>query len=152
LAFLVEEEMQIRVAGPDDAGEVARLLEAFNGPPVSVEQARGRLIAAQGVETALLAEVEGRAVGFAAVRVVPYLSDDVPYAELTELYVEAAHRRRGVGQALLGRAAAIARERGAAELLLLTGLENRAAQAFYRAMGCSDFALAMSLPLGEEET
>src|SRR5438045_2035796 len=121
--------MQIRVAGPEDAGELALLLEAFNGPSVSTEQARRRLIAAEGVETALLAKVEGRSVGFAAVRVVPYLSDDVPYAELTELYVEAAHRRRGVGRALLERAAGIARERGAAELLLQTGLENRTAQA-----------------------
>ena len=144
--------MQVRVAGPEDAAELARLLEAFNGPPVSVEQARGRLLAAQGVEAALLAEVEGRVVGFAAVRVVPYLSDDVPYAELTELYVEGAHRGQGVGRALLEQAAGIARERGAAELLLQTGLNNQPAQAFYRAMGCHDYGLVMRLPFGAEET
>jgi ribosomal protein S18 acetylase RimI-like enzyme len=88
-------------------------------------------------------------VGFAALRVVPYLSDDVPYAELTELYVEAAHRRQGVGRALLERASGIARERGAAELLLQTGLENRAAQAFYRAIGFHDYGLVMCLPFRE---
>src|SRR5712691_5055763 len=110
--------MLIRTAGPGDAAALARLLEAFNGPGASEAQTRQRLLAAQGIETALLAEVEGEAVGFASLRLVPFLSDDVPHAELTELYVDPAHRRRGIGRALVRRVETLAAERGATELVL----------------------------------
>jgi ribosomal protein S18 acetylase RimI-like enzyme len=140
-----------RIAQPDDAPLLTPLLEAFDGPPISVEQVQQRLLAIQGIETVLLAEVEGQTVGFASLRVVPYLSDDVPRDELTELYVEAAYRRRGVGRALLERVEAMARERGATELVLLTGQGNQTAQAFYRAIGFRECALAMEKPLGGDE-
>jgi ribosomal protein S18 acetylase RimI-like enzyme len=135
--------MIIRTASPDDAPSLARLLEAFNGPPVSAEQAHTRLLAIHGVETVLVAEIEGEAVGFASLRLIPYLSDDAPYAELTELYVADTHRRRGIGHALLERAEALARERGAAEIILLTGQTNETAQAFYRSLGYGEYGLAM---------
>jgi ribosomal protein S18 acetylase RimI-like enzyme len=102
-----------------------------------------RLLAIQGLETVLLAEIEGEAVGFASLRLIPYLSDDGPYAEVTELYVADAHRRQGIGRALMERAEALARERGAEELILLTGQTNHAAQALYRALAFEDYALAM---------
>ena len=143
--------MIIRVAQPEDAPVLLPLLEAFDGPPISVEQVRQRLLAIQGVETVLLAELEGQAVGFASLRLVPFLSDDVPRAELTELYVEAAYRRRGVGRALLERVEALARESGARELALLTGRNNRTAQAFYRTIGFRECALAMEKPLDVDE-
>lgn len=139
--------MVIRVAALEDAPALAPLLEAFDGPPVSEAQTRSRLLAIRGIETVLLAEVEGRAVGFASLRLVPYLSDDLPHAELTELYVDPAFRRRGIGRALLERVEALAVKRGAAELVLLTGRNNHEAQAFYRALGFRDAALAMDKPL-----
>ncbi len=133
----------VRIATPADAPDLARLLEAFNGPTVTPAQAARRLEGMRGVETALLAVVAGRPVGFACLRVVPFLSDDAPYAELTELYVERLYRRQGVGRALVAAAEALARERGARELFLLAGLSNGDAQAFYRALGYGDEALAM---------
>ena len=100
-----------------------------------------------------LAEAGGRLVGFASLRLVPYLSDDVPLAELTELYVDTSYRRRGIGRALVARVEALAHERGATSLHLLTGLRNAEAQAFYRALGFSDLALAMAKSLrGTEAT
>lgn len=138
----------IRVAAPEDSLDLARLLEAFDGPAVTPEQAESRLRAVQGVETAVLAEVAGRAVGFASVRVVSFLSEDTPYAELTELYVERLYRRQGIGRALVEYVEALARKRGATSLQLLTGLDNRDAQAFYRALGYLDDALAMRKRLG----
>jgi ribosomal protein S18 acetylase RimI-like enzyme len=137
----------IRTATPDDAPALARLLEAFNGPPVTPDQARRRLLAMRDVETAFIAEVEGEAVGFASLRVVPYLSDDAPYAELTELYVAPEYRRRGIARALMAHAEALAKERGAGEVILLTGLDNEEAQAFYRALGYGDYGLAMQRSL-----
>jgi ribosomal protein S18 acetylase RimI-like enzyme len=133
----------VRIATPDDAASVARLLEAFNGPPVTPAQAAARMAACVGLETTLLADVDGQTAGLACLRVIPYMSDDRPYAELTELYVEASYRRQGVGRALLRSAEALAAQRGAAELILLTGPENAAGQAFYRALGYSDYGLAL---------
>jgi ribosomal protein S18 acetylase RimI-like enzyme len=142
--------MLIRIAGPEDAAALARLLDAFNGPLVSEAQTRRRLLAAQGIETVLLAEVESEAVGFASLRLVPFLSDDVPRAELTELYVDPTHRRRGIGRALVRRVEALAMERGATELVLLTGLDNQEAQAFYRRLGYRETALAMGRALNRQ--
>jgi ribosomal protein S18 acetylase RimI-like enzyme len=137
----------IRLATPDDAAALTRLLEAFNGPPLSEAQTRWRLLAIEGVETVFLAVVEGEAAGFASLRLVPYLSDDVPRAELTELYVEPVYRRRGIGRALVQQAEVLAIERGATELILLTGLNNQDAQAFYRRLGYREAALAMDRAL-----
>ena len=58
-----------------------------------------------------------------------------PYAELTELFVEEAYRRLGVGRALVAYAEQLARQSGAGELFILTGADNLPAQAFYRALG-----------------
>jgi hypothetical protein len=44
--------------------------------------------------------------------------------------------------ATLGDAAALA------ELILLTGFDNAGAQAFYRALGYGDYALALRRPIG----
>ena len=44
-----------------------------------------------------LAEDEGRAVGLLSLRLVPYLDQDVPYAEVMNLYVRPEARRGGVG-------------------------------------------------------
>jgi ribosomal protein S18 acetylase RimI-like enzyme len=137
----------IRLATPDDAAALTRLLEAFNGPTLAEAQTRRRLLAIEGVETVFLAVVEGEAAGCASLRVVPFLSDDVPRAELAELYVDPPYRRRGIGGALVRYAEALAIERGATELILLTGLNNHDAQAFYRRLGYREAALAMERSL-----
>lgn len=54
---------------------------------------------------------------------------------LNDLYVEPAHRRAGVGLALVGAAIAHARSRGAARLELATEHGNAGALALYRSLG-----------------
>ncbi len=144
--------LTIRHATENDAAAVARLVTELNEtvgadglPPgadklpenviVSVEQARQRLRATAGVETALLAELDSVAVGLVAVRIVPYLGQDAPFAEVTQLHVAPGHRRRGIARALMTRAEGLARERGCTSVHLITGRDNAAAQAFYRAVG-----------------
>jgi GNAT superfamily N-acetyltransferase len=109
----------------------------------AVKRLAARLADPKCVETPIIAQVEGRAVGFACLRLVPSLCYDPTYAELTELFVEEACRRRGIGQALVAYAEQLARASGARELVLLTGLGNAQGQAFYRALGYADWALAM---------
>ena len=87
------------------------------------------------METPLLAEVQGRAIGFAAVRVVPGLFYAAQRAELTELFVEEAYRRQGAGGALVAYAERLARESGAEELWVLTSPANPLARTLYQARG-----------------
>jgi GNAT superfamily N-acetyltransferase len=140
-----------RIATAGDVEALAELITAFNVPypgvPVSAAQAASRLAATQGIETTILAEVDGQAAGFACLRLVPYMSGDDLYAELTDLFVAEAFRRRGVASALMAHVERLALGAGASGILLLTGFDNPGAQAFYRAVGYADFALAMNKSL-----
>src|SRR5215216_173028 len=107
--------LTIRMATPDDAAALAHLNAAFNGIDEPPDQLAARMPAVRDIETALLAEYDGELAGFACLRVVPCLLYPAPYAELTELYIEPAYRRRGVGRALIAAVERLARERGADE-------------------------------------
>jgi len=135
------------VATSEDAEALARLNGLFNrvfDPPQTLAH---RLEDPRRVETPILAEINGCVVGFSAVRVVPCVFYGTPHAELTELFVEEAWRRRGVGRALMKHTENLAREKGATSLLLLVGFKNAEAQAFYRALGYADRDLAMEKKL-----
>ncbi len=83
-------------------------------------------------------------MGFAALRLVPSLFYPEPHAEMTELYVEDACRRQGIGRELVKFVECMVVEMGAHELWLMTGLENHAAQDFYRSLGYDHQDLALS--------
>ena len=141
------DKVTTRVATPDDAYELVRLNRAFNGVDEPPERLALRLCDLQRVEIPILAEVDGRVVGFASLRVVLCVFYATPHAELTELFVEPGYRRRGVGRALVAHAERLAREREAEKLVVLTGFTNLEGQAFYRAVGYTDRELAMGKTL-----
>ena len=136
--------MIIRAASPAAAADLARMNAAFNGVSDSAAQIAARLVACADIETAILAELDGQVGGFACVRVVPCVLYAEPYAELTELYVEPAFRRRGLGRALIAYAEQLALVRGASDLVIMTGVGNAAAQALYRAAGYDTYAVALN--------
>jgi len=144
--------MHTRIATLDDATALAGLITAFNipypGKPVTAAQATARLSACQGFETTVLAEIDGQVVGFACLRLVPYMSGDEPYAELTDLFVDAGFRRRGVARALMAHIEQLARAGGATDMILMTGHDDDGAQAFYRALGYQDYSLALRRHIG----
>ncbi|HET8626302.1 MAG TPA: GNAT family N-acetyltransferase [Thermomicrobiales bacterium] len=140
----------VRQATPDDAAELAPLLDQFDGLGATPAQVAARMLACQGVLTTFLGELDGRPVGFACLRLIPHLQGDEPYAELTDIYVEAPSRRQGVARALLARVEAAARAGGASEVVLITGFDNPGAQAAYRASGYADWALAMRRRLPDD--
>ena len=90
----------IRPAVPVDAAAIARLNAAYDDLRATPEQIAAQLLACAPNETAFLAEVDGRAVGMACLRLLPTICDPTPYAELTELFqkfeeiAEPFHRRR----------------------------------------------------------
>ena len=142
-------ELSIRLATETDAAELARLNGLFNGATLTPAEQADHLRAAARTERALLAWVDGRAVGFTCLRFARLITTALPYAEVTELFVEEAFRRRGIARALLTEAETLARALGAPGVILFTGLKNASAQAFYRAVGYHDYAITMRKVFGE---
>ena len=133
----------LRLARDEDAPDLARLNQNFNGSSDPAELIAARLANPRRVETPILAEVECRVVGFACLRLTPCVLYASPCAELTELYVEPEYRRQGIGRLLVARAERLAQEAGADEMFLLAGLDNQEALAFYHALGYEDDDLAL---------
>jgi len=132
--------VSIRRAGADDLDTLAALFDAyrqFYDQRSNVSGARAFLSERLALDESvlLLAEDEGRAVGF--VQLYPLFSS-VRMGRvwvLNDLYVAPEARRSGVARALLEASTAFARDRGALGLQLETGADNRQAQALYRDAG-----------------
>lgn len=133
----------VRQARREDATEIARLNEAFNDLRSTPEQIAAQIDACAGIETMFLAEVDGVGVGMASLRLLPNICDPTPYAELTELFVEEAYRRLGVGRMLVEQIEQAARAGGADQLVLLTSFKNSRGHAFYHALGFAMYSFAM---------
>lgn len=127
--------MTVRMACAADAEALRRLNEAFNEVDnVSAEDIRRAL--ARSAELVAVAEIDGQVIGFCCAQVHHSFCYGTPSAEITELYVDEAHQRRGCGSALLRFMEKVLREQhGVHALHLLTGCANQAAQALYRSVG-----------------
>jgi GNAT superfamily N-acetyltransferase len=135
--------LTVRVAALADAPEIARLNRLFNGvdePPVNYAR---RLADPRRVDTPILAEINGRVIGIANLRLLTAIFYSAPYAELTELFVEESARRLGAGAALVSFAEQLARQGGAVEMLILTDFYNHAAQQLYRKCGYEHYDIAL---------
>lgn len=84
----------------------------------------------------LVAELAGEPAGTADVLVAPNLTHHAkPWAIVENVVVAGRARRRGVGTALMGEIAEIARAAGCYKVMLLSGSERVEAHAFYAALG-----------------
>lgn len=140
----MEERFLIRPAVPADVAEVMRLVRALADYERLSHQVvgdhdglRDALFGARPVAEALLAEVDARAVGFALH--FPTFSTFLckPGLYLEDLFVEPAHRGRGIGKALLARLAAIAVERGCGRFEWRVLDWNEPSIRFYESLGAS---------------
>jgi hypothetical protein len=84
----------VHQATPDDAAELARLLDLFDHMGATPEQVAARMLACQNVLTTFIGELDGRSIGFACLRLIPHLQGDEPYAELTDIYGAECHHYR----------------------------------------------------------
>lgn len=126
----------IRQAGPADAEDLHRLNELFNGPgdanPGDIRQS----LADNPMESVTVAEVDGKLVGFICAQLRRSFCYARPGAELTEVFVQKEHRRRGLAQAMLLFAEECCRRSwNVSEITLLTGGDNSPAQALYEGAG-----------------
>ena len=134
---------EIRVARANDAVEIARLNLAFNGVTDPPEAYAARLADPRRVDHPILALLDERAVGLANLRLAPNVFYAEPYAELSELFVEEAHRRQGIARALIQAAERLAVESGARQMVILTDFYNHPAQQLYRALGFQHHDIAL---------
>lgn len=133
----------VRRATLADAAELARMIGYFDNQPLSIAQMAARMAATQGLETAFLAFWGEKSLGMACLRLAPALSAEKPQAEVTELFIERGYQGGEIEQALLEQVEKEAKERGAEQIILFTGLQNTAAQLIYRSLGYRDYVLAM---------
>lgn len=142
--------VRVRIATSDDAPHLLPMFDAFYQTyfrPKTVEAIREHMAAASAIDTIILAEAGGVPLGFASLRLLPQVENDLPHAELSDLFVEERHRRRGVGRALVGFAESLALDRGAVRMVLATGLGDEVAKSFYRSVGFVDHAIQMTKDL-----
>lgn len=132
-------EIAVRRAGPEDAADVGRLLDAFNtefdDPTPGPEFLAGRVaeLIKAGEMTVLLAG-EGPD-GLAVIRLRPTVWSDGNEAYLEELYVVPELRGRGHGRALLETTIEIARAAGCDRIDIATGETDTAARTLYERLG-----------------
>lgn len=98
-----------------------------------------------------VAEVGYTVVGFVAVLAnVPQEEPDedrAPYAYVSDLVVRSAHRRRGLGRALLEHAEKFAHDAGARLLRVGVLARNEGARRLYASLGFADYTVQLIKPL-----
>jgi GNAT superfamily N-acetyltransferase len=93
--------MLLRDVHSRDAKALAQRITEFTHLSTTPAQIRQRLARSQNVEHPIVAELDGHVVGFASLRLMNYLGEDAPYAEISELFVSEPYRRQGIARALI---------------------------------------------------
>ena len=123
--------MKIRPARDADSAVIASLLGEL-GYRATPGQVLDRLKSAQPLLALhLVAETKGGIVAFLAACRLPYFPDGSTLCRITAMVVSSAHRRTGVGAALIGAAAGYARQRGCSGLEVTTAEHRLEAHGFY---------------------
>ncbi|MCI8443431.1 MAG: GNAT family N-acetyltransferase [Provencibacterium sp.] len=129
------EEARVRLASAQDAGQLLRLNEQFNGEnEVSLEEMQ-RSLSFNRQEIVIVAQEKGMLVGFTCLQIKNSCCYSKASAEITEVFVSEKHRRKGYARSMLEFAEQYGIQQGIHHFTLLTGKENRKAQALYRSLG-----------------
>jgi GNAT superfamily N-acetyltransferase len=134
--------MQIRRAVPRDADAIAKLAAeaaAEEGVVSGLEpdRIRAHAFGAAALFEAWVAQEKNNApiVAHAVITKSYDMRRATPTVVLCELYVAPAHRRGGLARKMMSAVACRARDLGARELAITTGVENEVAQKFFAAVG-----------------
>lgn len=132
----MSDSLTVREAAPEDASQLAPLLGEL-GYPVDANNLapRMRRMLERDDQKVLIAERDGQALGLLALHVFPVLAYDRDLAMIMALVVTQRARGLGVGRALIDRAEAIGKARGASRLMVTTHIRRADAHAFYERLG-----------------
>ena len=94
----------------------------------------------------LVAEDEAGVAGYVYARLEPRSYDELLDAcvKLHDVYVDERARRRGLGEALVRETVRLAKARGAPRVVLITAVQNEAAQRMFRRLGFRATMLEMT--------
>ena len=132
-------EVTTRPARPTDAGVLYRMLCELEGEILVRENFDAVFLTNLANENVgyFIAESEGKPIGMASCHVQLFLHHAAPIAEIQEMYVDPAHRSRGVGKHLLEAAAHFAETRGASQLEVTSNSSRHDTHRFYEREGFS---------------
>jgi GNAT superfamily N-acetyltransferase len=154
----------VRRATKEDAGKIAEFSVALAEQHYGYDPVRfSKLITLEGaahyyggradVDNAavLLAESEGRSVGFAYMEYEPVLYAELAtkVAWLHDVYVEPNARDSGAGRKLIEAVAKEAKRQGANKVLLSVAVNNEKAQQFFERSGFRTTMYEMMLPIDQ---
>ena len=130
----------IRDAQPRDVGALIRLLRQMDPPEEAPDEAAAQAaldaIDRQPGMRIAVAEAGGAVVGAVMLAVLPNLSHHAqPWAQMENLVVDEAHRRQGVGRALMDWCEETARAAGCYKLQFQSRNHRRESHRFYRRLG-----------------
>lgn len=133
--------IRIRPATPDDARELIDMNREFNDVD-DLNEAQVREELAQGREQVFVADAGERLAGYCCVQHYKSFCYRQGIAELTELYVRAEFRHKGLASRLIAAQVDALRPLGVSELEVITAADNATGHAVYRANGFKDEAWA----------
>ena len=138
----------IRPARESDTEAVTALLAQLDYPfePEAVRPALAELLA-DPAHVVLVAEEDGRAVGFVNAHFRPQLHHLAPVGTIDELVVERHQRGRRIGERLVEAVFAEAGRRGADVMEVSTHNRRERARAFYRRLGFEATSVKLVHPL-----
>jgi ribosomal protein S18 acetylase RimI-like enzyme len=116
----------VRLATKNDAKELSRLNQEFNGGDRSHAS---EIIESLNKSTELIAVavINDKVVGFACAQSFKSFCYQELQAEITEMYVEEASRRKGIASSLISFLEGNLQARGVKNIKVLTGRENNSA-------------------------
>ncbi len=145
-------EHRVRRAAAQDFGVVAALLAELGRPQLTAEtEGPARDVYLRHLSrkdtASLVADCEGRVVGFMSLEFRDRLNRVRPQAWIPDLIVTAQYRERGIARALLEAGFAIAREQGCWGVTLESGYHRQAAHRLYLRGAMADAGKYFDYPL-----
>ena len=127
-----------RIAGINDAPELKRLNDLFNGEDCNTLEDIENSLKHNEREIVCVAADGNDLVGFCCGQIFRSMCYPINCAEITELFVMDGYRRQGIGKNLLQFTEDILIKRGVKHFHILTSDKNTAAQALYHSRGYAD--------------
>jgi len=148
------EGLLVRPVTAEDFHAVAALLAELGRPTLSSDSTEAahevyRRHVDRSDTASLLAELDGRPVGFCSLEFRDRLNWGVPQAWIPDLIVTAGARGIGAGKALLRTAFDVAREHGCWGVTLESGYQREAAHQLYLSSGMSQDGYYFTLRLSD---
>lgn len=127
--------MTVRLAKPSDARELKALNDALQRLECSSVDYIEEFIGKNRHEIIIVAEFEGKLIGFCCGQKFMSMCDEHDYAEITEIFVHPDYRRNGVGKQLIEYMNNEFKKIGVSRVQLMSGKTNETAHEFYRSVG-----------------